>query len=213
MGFLGIVGMRTPIFVTNVVCILLILFSSCYAFPITMSIQRSNHPMSTTSRHFTSKQFKEEDDEDIHDVESSSECTIQPYGNRSLAWTRRYREHFPYEYAHRQAMDLGLRNKEEWEEYIQDGKVYHGPYLISRPEEMYADEWVSWEEFLGVMRPYQEVRDLVRNVLKLRDLEEYTQFVRQDPKRAELLRIPLKPHLVYRDQWTTSEDFFGVYFQ
>ena len=76
---------------------------------------------------------------------------------------------------------------------------------------MYPDDWVSWEEFLGVMRPYDQARDLVRT-LGIQNFDEYEYFVRNDKKRAEGLRIPAKPHIVYRDKgWTTFEDFFGVF--
>ena len=76
---------------------------------------------------------------------------------------------------------------------------------------MYPDDWVSWDEFLGIMRPYEEARDLVRT-LGIQNFEEYELFVSVDTKRAEGLRIPAKPHIVYKDNgWTTFEDFFGSF--
>lgn len=53
----------------------------------------------------------------------------QAYGSRSLEWTNKYRSVIPYEKARISVMDLGLRNKSDWDEYVADGKVYHGPYL------------------------------------------------------------------------------------
>jgi hypothetical protein len=106
-------------------------------------------------------------------------------------------------------MDLGLRSQDEWEDYWQDGKVYHGPYLVSRPDLMYPDDWTSWEEFLGIMRPYQEAQQIVR-MLQLQTPEEYQEFVYTNPKRAEGLRIPAQPHKVYRDcGWISWEDFLN----
>jgi hypothetical protein len=132
------------------------------------------------------------------------------YGNRSLAWTNRYRKLIPYATVRLQAMGMGLRSKEDWEEFIQDGICARGPYIISRPDEMYQEEWVSWEEFLGVMRPYEDTKQIVQSVLKLKNMEDYKKFVKRDVKRAEGLRIPAKPDIVYKDKgWKGPEVFFG----
>ena len=147
-----------------------------------------------------------ENDDDDDDDDEEEEVTQTAYGNRSLVWTNRYRRLIPYEYARAQAMSMGLSSKEEWQTL---GRT--GPYLISRPDEMYQEEWISWEEFLGVMRPYEETKQLVQYVLKLKSMEEYRSFVQTDPKRAEGLRIPAKPEIVYKDSgWQGSEVFFGT---
>jgi hypothetical protein len=144
------------------------------------------------------------DNEDIDD-----EFIEMAYGNRSLAWTNKYRKLFPYEYARTMATNLGLRCREEWDEYLADGKVY-GAYLPSRPDEMYKDDWVSWEEFLGIMRDYGDTQHIVQNVLQLPNIDEYTRFVKADPKRALGLRIPAMPHIVYKDKgWDSFDSFFG----
>ena len=138
-----------------------------------------------------------------------TENTEYGYGRRSKAWTNQYKSLIPYIEARQAAMSLGLRSKEEWDEYVADGKRYHGPYLPNRPEEMYADDWISWEEFLGIMRPYKEAREIVKNVLLIKSKEEYEIFIRCDPKRAEGLRIPAKPDIVYRGKgWISFDDFF-----
>jgi hypothetical protein len=144
------------------------------------------------------------DDEDFDDESPKA------YGKRSLSWTQRYRKLLPYEYARRTAMNLGLRSKDDWEEYLQDGKVYHGPYLPSRPDEMYAEDWVSWDEFLGIMRGYDDTRRIVQQVLQLRTMREYEAFVLTDAKRAEGLRIPARPDIVYKDRgWISENHFFN----
>lgn len=143
---------------------------------------------------------------DGDDDDEEEELKPTAYGNHSLAWTNRYRRLITYEYARAQAMSLGLSSKEEWE-----ALGHQGPYMISRPDEMYQEEWVSWEEFLGVMRPYEETKQIVQYVLKLKSMDEYRQFVKSDPKRAEGLRIPAKPDIVYRDSgWQGSQVFFGT---
>ena len=102
-------------------------------------------------------------------------------------------------------MSLGLRSREEYLDYRR------GPYLPSRPDEMYAEDWVGWDEFLGVMRSFDEARYIVRHVLRLSSVEEYNDFVRADTKRAEGLRIPARPDVVYKDEgWESFDHFFGI---
>ncbi len=134
----------------------------------------------------------------------------KPYGSRSLSWTRRYSKLIPYEKARQSVLSLGLQSKEEWDDYILNGKEFHGAYIPNRPDEMYADEWISWDEFLGSMRSYEQTKDIVQNVLKLNGRMEYELFVRRNPKRAEGLRIPLLPWKYYNDKgWENDDDFFG----
>lgn len=147
-----------------------------------------------------------EKDGDDSDMNISSKA----YGNRSLAWTNRYQKLLPYEKARKRAMSLGLRSKDEWDEFVSNGKKEHGPYLPNHPEEMYANDWISWEEFLGCMRPYDQARFMVQNVLKLKDMDEYMTFIEEDTQRAEGLRIPYIPDKVYKDKgWISEDHFFG----
>lgn len=157
-------------------------------------------PIADTFRHYSTT-FGNCTEEDVP----------KPYRNRSIAWTQRYRSVVPYDTARKWVMELGLRSKAEWDEYVEDGKVFHRSYLPNHPDEMYADEWVSWEEFLGLMRSYNDTRNIVQNVLRIHTLKEYSQFIAMNPKRAEGLRIPAKPWIVYREQWVGEEDFFGTW--
>lgn len=143
--------------------------------------------------------------------ETDDDEDIQPYGNRTLAWTKRYRNLVPYEAARLTAMRLGLRSQEEWDDIRQFGKAFHGAHSVSRPDIMYAKEWVSWDEFLGVMRPYEEAKQMIQEELKLSGREEYMNFVESDTQRAQLLRIPAKPEIYYRSKgWESDEAFFGI---
>lgn len=148
---------------------------------------------------------------DDQSVDEDDEVQQHAYGNRSLNWTNKYRNVIPYEKARQAVLALGLRSKVDWDEYIEDGKCCHGPYLPNHPDQMYEHEWVSWDEFLGLMRPYEETRHIVQNVLCLKDMRAYELFVAADTKRAEGLRIPAKPEIVYRQKgWEGSEHFFGT---
>ena len=104
-------------------------------------------------------------------TENDEENTI-PYRNRSLAWTNRYRTLIPYEKARQEAISMGFYSKEEWDEYVADGKKYHGPYLPSHPDKMYPDDFESWEDFLGLMRSYEDAKQMVQTVLRIQTLEE-----------------------------------------
>ena len=99
------------------------------------------------------------------------------------------------------------RSKEDWDDAVESGQI--GQYVPTYPDEMYEPEWVSWEEWLGLMRPYEETRNIARNVLFLKNLDDYIAFVRSNPRRAEGLRIPVRPDLVYKVEWTSEDDFFG----
>lgn len=146
-------------------------------------------------------EFNDDDDDD-------TENTIQPYGNRSLAWTKRYRKLNPYDKVRdRVIRHFGHRSKDDWDECVASGA--HGQYVPSRPDEMYAPEWVSWDEFLGLMRPYNDTQKLAVNILGLKSLDDYILFARSDPKRAQGLRIPDRPDLFYkRKGWIDEETFF-----
>lgn len=162
---------------------------------------------SSRGRMSCTKLFMSEHDE-VTDEEDDD--VQEAYGNRSLEWTNKYRSVISYEKARQSVMDLGLRNKEDWDEYVADGKRYHGPYLPNHPDKMYKAEWISWDEFLGITRPFDETRDIVQNVLKIDNMNDYKAFVAADTKRARGLRIPAKPEIVYKKKgWISMEHFFG----
>jgi hypothetical protein len=145
-------------------------------------------------------------EDNVDDDDDDEDGDIQPYGSRSLAWTKRYRKLIPYEKCRQRVIRFGHRNKADWDEAVSSGLL--GAYVPARPDEMYAPEWVSWEEWLGLMRSYEETRHLAVNVLGLGSLDEYIIFVRQNPKRAEGLRIPVRPDVKYKEEWASEEDFF-----
>lgn len=142
-----------------------------------------------------------------NEEDEEEEEQIKPYGNRSLAWTKRYRRLNPYEKCRNRVLRFGHRSKADFDEAMESGQL--GQYVPNRPDEMYAPEWISWEEFLGLMRSYDDTRNLAVNVLSLKSFDEYIIFVRGNPKRAEGLRIPVRPDLFYKDEWIDEETFFS----
>jgi hypothetical protein len=134
------------------------------------------------------------------------EPTVKPYRNRSLAWTLRYRKLNPYEKARARVISFGHRSKDDWDEAASSGQL--GQYVPTYPDEMYAPEWVGWDEWLGLMRSYNDTQQLVTTILGLKSLDEYFIFVKSDSKRAEGLRIPLRPDLYYENEWIDEDKFF-----
>lgn len=67
---------------------------------------------------------------------------------------------------------------------------------------------VSWDEWLGIMRSYEETKEIATKVLRLKSLDDYLIFIKIDAKRAEGMRIPVRPDLYY-DEWIDEESFFG----
>jgi len=180
--------------------------SSCPVFSKRRRPRRSIVVLKMHYEGFYEGGYENDDDDD------DDEPTIRPYGSRSLAWTRRYRALITYETARKMATKLGLQSQQEWEEYLEGGISggNRNKYLISRPNVMYEPEWTTWEDFLGTIRPYHETKHLVNHVLQLQTLEEYTNFVTSNPNRAEGLRIPLKPEIVYKQKgWVSEAAFFS----
>lgn len=130
----------------------------------------SNENSNADDEIHNSGDYEYDSDDDDDDDEN-----IEPYGSRSLQWTKRYRRLIPYEEARRRVLKFGHRSKDDWDDCVSNG--WQGQYVPARPDEMYAKEWVSWEEFLSIMRTYEETRDIVRNVLCLRSMDEYHIFV------------------------------------
>ena len=143
------------------------------------------------------KNDNEDEDDDV---------TIKPYRNRSLAWTKKYREAIPYEKARARVISFGHRSKSDWDDAVSSGQL--GQYVPSYPDEMYAPEWVDWDEWLGIMRSYDDTKNLAC-MLGLKSLDEYLMFVKSDNKRAEGLRIPVRPDIYYKDEWIDEDSFFG----
>ncbi|WP_448108859.1 gamma-mobile-trio integrase GmtZ [Pseudomonas azerbaijanoccidentalis] len=78
--------------------------------------------------------------------------------------------------------------------------------LPSHPERMFVNEWVGWNEFLGVMPfyVYAEASELVK-LAGVRTINEYKSFVAKSKDQ----RLPNTPHEVYCNEWTNWHNFLG----
>jgi hypothetical protein len=150
----------------------------------------------------SSRKDDDENDDDENDVQL-------PYRNRSLAWSNRYRRLIPYDQVRAKVIAMGFYSKEDWDEFISDGR--NGPYIPSHPDQMYSSDWTGWEDFLGLMRDHDDTSHIVQHILKIHTLDDYTRFILDNPKRAEHLRIPLQPQIVYKGKgWISYDHFFGT---
>ena len=73
--------------------------------------------------------YREDDDSDDDDED---EVEIQPYGNRSLSWTKRYRRLNPYEKCRARVLRFGHRSKEDWDEAAASGQLGQCKYDTGR---------------------------------------------------------------------------------
>ena len=109
-----------------------------------------------------------------------------------------------YAEASEAAQCLGLTiQKEYYKGYKQD------PKLPRQPAEFYANEWVSWYDFLGREGPegkyatYDEASE-VAQLLGLKSHQEYIKGYKQDPK------LPSAPSALYRRDWVGWHNFLGT---
>lgn len=202
MMFCGVRSFISGILLASVVLQALVFGASAFVPPgrglVSMQVQQEERTfLSNNVKCKASKNSYDDDDEE----------TVEPYRNRSLAWTRRYRKVNPYEKVRIRVMNFGHRSKDDWDDAVSSGQL--GQYVPSYPDEMYAPEWVSWDEWLGLMRSYDDTKNLATNILGIKTLDAYLLFVKSDPKRARGLRIPVRPDIVYKDYWLDEQTFFG----
>jgi len=126
-------------------------------------------------------------------------------------WRRRYRRVLPFTEARRCVQAVGFSNKEEWDDWVSDGKKspYFGPYVPSDPDVMYAEDWQGWGDWLGTMLSFEAARNVVGG-LGLKSQEDWFNFVDEDPWRLSALRVPARPRVYYRQQWQSYDHWLGL---
>ena len=119
-----------------------------------------------------------------------------------------------FEKARNHVWKLGLKSKEEWEEWSKSGER---PSVIpSNPDQFYKGEgWLSWGDFLGYnkgyvagdeWRDFEEARDYVRS-LGLKSVKEWEEWSKSGDRPPD---IPSNPHRDYKGEgWLSWGDFLG----
>lgn len=115
-------------------------------------------------------------------------------------WRAKYRRLLPFHVARTAARTLGF-DRAAWDEWVAEGKSAPslGPYMPSAPDEMYAAEWLGWDDWLGCMRTYEDARAEVRK-FGIATQEEWWRFVDEDASILLEMRVPARPHIYY-DDW------------
>ena len=113
-----------------------------------------------------------------------------------------HRRHWrPFNEARAFVRDLGLKNGNEWRDYIKSGKIPND--IPATPYTIYA-EWISWSDWLGTGRSrqfcsYKEANTFVKK-LGLKNEDAWRAYVASGKKPAN---IPASPGYVYRESgWT-----------
>ena len=125
--------------------------------------------------------------------------------------TRPSSENFlSFEEAREKARSAGLSSGQayrEWQKQHDDMPAY--------PEQIYAEDWGGWGDFLGTKRPrpatkqsalsFENAREKARKA-KLPNRKAYKEWQRDQDD------MPARPDLFYADQWRGLRDFLGTGF-
>ena len=85
------------------------------ASPWSLARRLSRHCLFCTNKQVNNDPVDKEDDDDDDDDDGPS---LQPYRNRSLAWTNKYRALLPYEQARSKVIAMGFYSKSDWDDCI-----------------------------------------------------------------------------------------------
>ena len=108
---------------------------------------------------------------------------------------------FTFEDARRLARARGHDTIEEFLEYDCPGS-YRVP---KNPDEIYPQQFTSWEDFLGITYTFNEARERV-TFMNIENEEDYNDRV----KRGVDVRLPAIPHLKYKNTgWKGWEHFLS----
>ena len=127
--------------------------------------------------------------------------------NLSIAMSKNQvkRALYPFQEARKIARNYGFESKEEFLEYSCPGAYQ----LPKNPDEVWENEWLGWENFLGICYNFEEGRTIARK-LKLKNKEEYIKLFDDkiicDDDPAS--RLPYKPDLKYKAEgWLGWDDW------
>ena len=124
------------------------------------------------------------------------------YNGRAV-YTANYRSSLPFDEVRRKSRGLGLRCRED---YAELGVPKYAP---ARPQDMFPDRWLGWDDYLGVRRPYDEGRRVARTLGIASELRWYT-YALDRPAVLEDLRLPFRPPQAYGDEWRGWGDWLGT---
>lgn len=102
---------------------------------------------------------------------------------------------------------MGFHSQDEFVDYECAGSYQ----LPKNVDELYATEWKGWGDFLGVPFTFEEAKAVARGLGCL-NKEDYLQLKEQRKSEKctddnDIFRLPYKPDLYYKQEWTSWEDW------
>jgi len=116
--------------------------------------------------------------------------------------------------ARRKARTYGFTSRQEFVDYECAGSYQ----LPKNADEVWADEFTDWEDFLGVPpRNLEEARAVARTMARdmgVRTEEAYLEMKKEGGDAISeddaASRLPLRPDLYYKADWISWDDFLGI---
>ncbi|MGB7956484.1 MAG: integrase repeat-containing protein [Candidatus Nitrosopolaris sp.] len=118
----------------------------------------------------------------------------------------------PFVEARKFARTLGLKTRDEWNEYCTSGKKPDD--IPSYPEFKYKNDWKGVGDWLGtgsiasynmIFRPFDDARKFVHE-LGLKSLKAWTNYCKSGSKPAD---IPSNPNKTYGKDWKDWGNWLG----
>jgi len=123
------------------------------------------------------------------------------------AQNKQKRKLYSFVEARKIARGHGFSNAQEFIDYDCPGAYQ----LPKNPEEVWADDWRGWEDWLGLPWDFEKGREIARS-MKLGSTEEYLELFGN--KGAEMEpdqdRLPYRPDLCYKNEWVSWDDWLGT---
>lgn len=119
----------------------------------------------------------------------------------------------PFGEARKFVRGLGLRNQQEWREYIKSGEKPDD--IPAYPDAAYKAEFKGMGDWLGTgtmatfnrqYRPFSEARNFARE-LGLKSGKEWRAYAKSGKKPDD---VPASPQVVYKPHWESWGDWLGT---
>jgi hypothetical protein len=146
------------------------------------------------------------------DMQAANNSNIQRDDGPAATKARRL---YTYAEARRKARTYGFTTRNEFVEYECAGAYQ----LPKNADEVWAEDWSDWDDFLGVPLSFDVARDVVRTAngeggtgMVVKSDETYMEWLKSEAVSDDDLasRLPMRPDLYYKTQWVSWEDFLGV---
>ncbi len=111
-----------------------------------------------------------------------------------------------FRWARNYVRQLGFTKRMQWNEYCESGDKPDS--VPSDPDKIYAEEWLSWSDWLGTVSfwGFVEARNFVYG-LGLKNAKEWEVYCQSGEKPPY---IPANPGMAYRKEWQGMDDWLGL---